>query len=118
MRHGRLDWYRDAIVVTSSPARRTETWRERSRGLLFAAPLALDEALWIVPCNSIHTALMGYAIDVVYLTRDGFVCAQRPAVRPWRLSGCWRAFSVVELAAGGIGRLGLRIGDRCHWSEQ
>lgn len=117
MKRGRLDWRRDGRVVASLPARRTETWRERSRGLLFAPPLAAEDALWITPCNSVHTALMRQVIDVVYLGRGGNVVALRSNLRPWRLSGCWRASSVVELAAGEIARLGLREGDHCHWSE-
>ena len=54
--------------VVGTVYRTTNAW-ERLRGLLGRAPLGRDEGLLLEPCGSIHTFLMRYPIDVVYLTR-------------------------------------------------
>ena len=50
------------------------TFWTRFRGLLGRTGLDSDEGLLIVPCNSVHTLGMKFAIGVVFLTRDGKVC--------------------------------------------
>ena len=89
---------------------RATSFLARGRGLLFAPQLGDSEALWIAPCNSIHTVGMRYGIDVVFLDRAGRVVAQRKALAPGRWAGCRRAASVLELRAGGADRLGIRDG--------
>ena len=54
---------------------------------------------------------MKFAIDVVFVARDGHVVKIARAVKPWRASLALRAFAVVELAAGAADRAGLRVGD-------
>jgi hypothetical protein len=36
----------------------------------------------------------------------------RESLRPWRISGAWRAYATIELAAGSLRRAGVRVGDR------
>jgi uncharacterized membrane protein (UPF0127 family) len=84
----------------------------RAQGLLGGAPLASNEALWIRPCNSVHTLGMRYAIDVVFLDRWQRVIAVRQALKPLRLAGVRRAHSTVELKAGTAAALGVSIGSR------
>jgi uncharacterized membrane protein (UPF0127 family) len=74
--------------------------RNRRKGLLGRAGLAEGEGLWIVPCEAVHTFWMRFPIDLVYLDRKYRVIKIRTGVRPWRLSACLRAHSVIELAAG------------------
>jgi hypothetical protein len=45
----------------------------RKRGLLGHTSLADDAALVIAPCSGIHTFKMQFAIDVVFVARDGRV---------------------------------------------
>ena len=52
-------------------------------------------------CNSIHTFGMRFALDLVWLGRDGRVLRVDHGVAPWRMKLCVRARSVVETAAGG-----------------
>lgn len=85
---------------------------DRMRGLLGRPPLTHNQALFIVPCNSVHTAGMGYALDIVFLAKDGAVLKLVPGLAPWRTAACLRAHATVELAAGGIDRLGLAAGQR------
>lgn len=84
----------------------------RKRGLLGRDALAPEAALVIAPSNGVHTFFMKFAIDVVFVTRDGRVVKIARAVRPWRASLALRAFAVVELAAGAADRAGLRVGER------
>ena len=83
----------------------------RSRGLLGRAGLGEGEGLWIVPCESVHTFFMRFAIDLVYLDRKQRVRKVRHAVAPWRLSACLTAHSVLELPAGAARASGTRRGD-------
>jgi uncharacterized protein len=57
-------------------------------------------ALQLVPCRSVHTAGMRYALDLVWLDGDGRVVRLDRDVPPWRLRTCLRARSVVEARAG------------------
>jgi uncharacterized membrane protein (UPF0127 family) len=82
----------------------------RMRGLLGRPPLRRGQALMLRPCNLIHTVGMGYAIDVVFLRRDGLVLHVAPDVPPLRMRGHWRAHSVLELAAGEAARCAIRPG--------
>ncbi len=81
-------------VANSGPARR--------KGLLGRKGLAGGEGLWIIPCESVHTFFMRFAIDLVYLDRQNRVKKVRSRVGPWRLSACFSAYSVIELAAGAV----------------
>lgn len=84
----------------------------RMRGLLGRSELAAGDGLWIRPTNAIHMFFMRFAIDAVYLDRDGTVVKVVPGLRPWRMSFCRRARSVIELPAGEAERRSLQPGDR------
>lgn len=72
-------------------------------------------------CNSVHTWLMSYPIDIVYLDDALTVTRVRSSVRPWRFSmGGRGARQVLELTAGEAARLRLQPGVRIeivHRSE-
>jgi hypothetical protein len=84
----------------------------RRRGLMGREGLPAGTALVIAPSNSVHTFHMRFAIDVVFAGRDGRVLKVRRALRPWRVTGAWGAFAVIELAADSPGLDGLLVGDR------
>jgi hypothetical protein len=84
----------------------------RKRGLLGRSSLAPSQALIIAPCSGVHTFRMQFPIDVIYAARDGRVVKLRPDLRPGRISLAVSAFATVEMAAGTIARIGLRVGDR------
>lgn len=92
--------------------RRTETVLERMRGLLGFPPLQRGQALLIDACNMVHTVGMAYAIDVVFVDRQGVIRRVCPDVPPWRARSCLRARRVIELAAGEATRRGWRPGLR------
>ena len=84
---------------------------KRRKGLLGRSGLTSGEGLWIVPCEAVHTFGMQFPIDLVYLDRRNRVVKTKSHVRPWRLSACLRAHSVVELPAGTVRSSLTRPGD-------
>lgn len=102
-------------VPTALQLERAATPWTRLRGLLGRRGLPAGQGLWISPCNSVHCCFMRFAIDVLYLDAEQRILEIRHDLRPWRFSICWRARSVVELAAGECRRLHIEPGDnlRC-----
>ncbi len=88
----------------------------RRKGLLGRTHLPAGEALWIVPCESVHTFFMRFSIDVVYLDRSKKVRKVRTNVPPWRISMCFLAHSVIELAAGSVLASKTSQGDQLEFS--
>jgi uncharacterized membrane protein (UPF0127 family) len=69
--------------------------------------LRLEEAgsgLLIPRCRSVHTFGMRFALDLVFLDRDGRPCSVRRGVPPRRFSWDRRAGAVLELPATEAGR--------------
>ena len=90
---------------------------ERRTGLLKHTSLEEGDGLWIVPCEAVHTFWMKFPIDVVYLDRQRRVVKVRGRMAPWRMSGCWRAHSVLELPAGLAERTGTSPGDQLEFTK-
>lgn len=84
----------------------------RRKGLLDHESLAEGSALIIAPSSAIHTFAMRFAIDVMFVSKDGRVLKVRRDVRPRRVAAAWRAFAVVELPVGAIDRSETRPGDQ------
>jgi hypothetical protein len=83
----------------------------RMVGLQLRRALAPRSALLLIPCGSIHTCFMRFAIDMVCLDGGGRVLAVKTGVRPWRVAFAPRGtHAVLETAAGGAS--GLRPGGR------
>jgi len=94
------------------------TRRARRRGLLGRNGLDDSEALILAPCTAVHTAFMRFAIDVLFLDRDGCAVKIVPDVAPWRIAAAARAYAVVEMAAGSAKRHGVQLGDRLYVSPE
>lgn len=82
------------------------------RGLLGRRSLPAGEGLLLRPAASIHTAFMRFAIDAVFLDRDGVVMHIAPDLRPWRMAAKHGARAVLELPARSAERRGLELGER------
>ena len=95
---------RDILLANASNERRT--------GLLKKDSLAQGSGLWIDPCEGIHTFFMRFAIDVIFLDRQHRVRKIRSGLRPWRLSACISAKSVLELPAGTAQQTLTEVGDQ------
>lgn len=88
----------------------------RNKGLLGRTGLNSGEGLWIVPCESVHTFFMKFPIDLVYIDRNKKVKKVRSSVRPWRLSACFSAHSIIELPAGVIHDTQTGPGDQLEFA--
>ena len=86
----------------------------RMKGLLGRRRLPPGEGLLLRPAPSIHTFFMRFAIDAVFVSRDGEVLKVAANVKPWRCRSHHRAYAVLELAAGEASRRQLAVGDRIH----
>lgn len=92
---------------------------KRLRGLLGRAALSPQEALWLRPCNSVHTWWMRFAIDVIFLDRELRIVRLVENLRPFRLTRPnWQAASVIEMAAHSITRLNLQVGEQLRVSKE
>ncbi len=86
---------------------------QRAIGLLARSSVQRDEGVWLQPCRAIHTVGMRYAIDVMFVDRDGCVLRICRNVRPNCLFlSCRQARAVVELGGGGLNQVDVMIGDR------
>ena len=88
------------------------TRASRRQGLLGRDGLDAGHALILAPCTSVHTFFMRFAIDVIFVRRDGEILKIRPDMTAWRLSGSFGAYATVEMQSGAAARAGLKPGDR------
>ena len=87
----------------------------RAKGLLGRAGLSPREALWIEPCNNIHTHFMRFSIDCIFLDRKMRIVKIAKDVRPFRFVGpYWKSNSVIEAPAGFADLKKLEIGDHLY----
>jgi uncharacterized membrane protein (UPF0127 family) len=93
------------------------TGAKRNKGLLGRNALGPGEGLWIIPCESVHTFFMQFTIDLVYLDRKHRIRKVKSDVRPWRMSACLSAHSILELPQGTIRASGSRKGDTIEFSS-
>lgn len=105
----------ESDISTSKPllalqVKRADGFFARLAGLLALPVLQPGQALLLVPCSSVHTAFMRYAIDVVFLDRAGTVRKVVSRLRPWRVAACAGSWQTLELAADEAVRLDLRVG--------
>lgn len=94
------------------------SFAERLGGLLVRPPLRDGEALVLAPCSSVHTCFMRYAIDVVFIDKEGRVLKLVERLAPWRAAACWRAHAAIELAAGQARAQGIEQGGTIAWRDQ
>ena len=92
------------------PVRTTGQWRSRFLGLAGARELKKSCGVWVKRCSSINTFGFAQPVDVVFLSADGVVTKVVAGMKPWRMSSCPEARTVLELRAGLASRLNLAPG--------
>ena len=94
-----------------------DSWWRRFRGLLARPPLGMGDGLLLLGCPSVHTAGMGYPIDVAFVDAGGTVVRSFPHLVPWRIGlGGPDAVHALELPAGRLHETGTVTGVRLNWS--
>ena len=82
-------------------------------GLLNRGSFKPGEALLIPGCKGIHTIGMRFAIDAVYVRKDGTVVAIQENLSPGQIAApVSAAWGVLELPSGEASRNQVRVGDR------
>ncbi len=89
-----------------------QTRRARRRGLLGRRYMGPGSALVLVHSWAVHTAFMKFAIDLIFVDRDGRAIHIVQAMRPWRVAIVIRAQAVIELPAGALFDGAVRLGER------
>jgi uncharacterized membrane protein (UPF0127 family) len=89
----------------------------RTISLLGERGRVVCERLLLEPTFSIHTFFMRFAIDAVFLDREGEVVDVVSRLKPWRAATRFRARAVLELAAGEADRMQVRVGERLQLEE-
>lgn len=93
-------------------ARIASNFVDRLIGLLKTPVLEKGEGLFIVPCNQIHMLGMKYAIDVVFVDKQGKVVGLTERIAPGQFSKAFfAAHACLELPAGLIAETGTEEGD-------
>ncbi|MBI3948653.1 MAG: DUF192 domain-containing protein [Armatimonadetes bacterium] len=106
-------------TVLAREVRTARAFRRRLRGLMLTPALAPGAGLLIERCSGIHTCFMRFAIDAVFLDREGVVVAVVQGMRPWRFGRLYRgARRVLELPAGAAAASGTRAGDRVSFEGE
>lgn len=81
-------------------------------GLLGRRALEPGEGLWLDGTNGVHTFMMRFAIDVLFVDVRHRVLAMRPRMAPGRIARAVPgAVACLELAAGESERVGVGVGD-------
>ena len=83
----------------------------RRRGLLKHTSLDEGEAMIIAPTNAVHPWFMKFDIDIAFVTREGRVLKTRDSVPPWRMSGAFGGYAVIEMRGGSFAAADTRPGD-------
>lgn len=86
---------------------------------MFRPSLAAGRGMLIDPCNGIHMLFMRFPIDALFLDRGDRVKKVYRHVAPWYgvVWLVWGAHKVVELPAGALDGLALKVGEQMQLRE-
>lgn len=88
----------------------------RARGLLGRSSLPPGNAALLVPCSSIHTWFMRFALDVAFLDGSLRVLRLCRNVQPFRMRwGADGSIATLEWSAGWLPPEKLTVGDCLVW---
>ena len=105
-------------LLVASTVELASTRAARRRGLLGRDSLDPSAALILEPCGAVHTAFMRFAIDVVFVDRNGCALKIVRELAPWRIALSPLAHAVIELAGGSLRSRDVSIGDRLYLARR
>ena len=104
-------WYRLELEDGTVVAKRVEmasSIGQRALGLMLQPRLPKGNGVCIKPCKSVHTILMRFPIDVIFVDKEGNVLRILNSLKPWRMPRpVWRSAAVIELPAGTLAKKGV-----------
>lgn len=78
--------FADTGGIALSDVRVPGSFLQRARGLLGSDKLGPSEGLLLENCSSIHMFGMRFALDIVFLDREGTVIKIVENLAPWRMA--------------------------------
>ena len=90
--------------------RTAASWGSRTLAMLKPGKPRDAYGLWVKPCRTVHTFGLSDAVDVIFLRADGVVTKVVSRMKPWRMTRCAEAKTVLELRAGLANRLNISPG--------
>ncbi len=97
--------------IVAQPAEIAKSFFQRLIGLMFRSKMDKGEALIFYQAPSIHTFFMKFPIDIVFLDKNKKVIRICPALKPWRIVFCPKAYITIELAPQRAREVNLEPGD-------
>lgn len=94
-----------------------DTFFLRLRGLLGTTLLAGNQGLLLCNCNSVHMIGMRYALDIVYLDKNGIILKMVENLKPWQVSFCEAAKDTLEIKSGTVQRLCWKVGNKLQLNK-
>lgn len=95
------------------------TFFKRLKGLMFRKEFSPQSALYIHPCNGIHTYFMNFTIDVLYLDINNLILAIDENIKPGRVGKLRKnAVAVVELVGGKVKLTGTKVGQTVEFLKE
>lgn len=104
-------------VVLAHRVEIASTFGQRLRGLMGRREMPTGSAMLLYPCKAVHTCFMRFAIDVIFLDREGRVLEIVHNLLPFRLAGpVKKCRLVVELPAGEAAATGIKISHKLKFA--
>ncbi|HEC68897.1 MAG TPA: DUF192 domain-containing protein [Candidatus Omnitrophica bacterium] len=85
--------------VLASQAKIADNFFKRFLGLMFRKSLSKEEALIFFRAPSIHTFFMRFALDILFLDKEGKVLRIARKIKPWRMVFCRNSSVTVEFSS-------------------
>ena len=99
--------------------RSANTFLSRFMGLMTKKDLGGDGGIYLTPCGQVHTFMMRFCIDIVFLSHDHEVLHIESSLRPCRVTPYVRGSAGVLEAASGFARdAGLKTGDKLDFVKR
>jgi len=103
------------VVITKKASFASSFWL-KSKGLMFKKKLSEDEVLFFKKAPSIHTCFMHFPIDIVFLDKNKRIIKITKALKPWRMTHCFKSSFTLEFSAEKAKKIPLRLGDILEFS--
>lgn len=95
-----------------------DSWPGRLRGYLGRPEPKPGEGMLLARCNAVHMYGLDFALDLIFLSKNGDVVKTLPDLQPWkRTSRVADANYVLELPTGTIEASYTKVGDRFTWTS-
>ncbi|MFH1515521.1 MAG: DUF192 domain-containing protein [bacterium] len=82
---------------------------KRFLGLMFRPSIDENDALMLIPCNSVHTFFMRFPVDLVFIDQNGRILYEERNMSPGNVMYPVKdAWGVLELKGGKLGTLNIK----------